>query len=964
MDQPRECFLNRIAESLYHIHGQNIADLTIVFPNRRAGLFFTEYLNRLITVATFSPEIITIQELFSNISQLQNADQLHLIFRLYKIYRDLSGSKESFDEFYLWGEMLLCDFDQVDKYLVDAELLFTNITDLKEIDEQFNDWNEERKEEIKNFWKSVTSGDRKHDQKEFVRLWQLLYPIYQKLKEELYAGKIAYEGMLFRDTVENEVLQFSRYLIGKKFVVAGFNALNGCEKKLFHWLQEKENITFYWDFDEYYLKDLRQEAGLFMRENLKLFPQMDVPCGINWLKQPKNFQILHTPSQIGQAQIAAKEIATYLNETVDFDDTAIVLCDEELLLPVLSAIPEKIEKVNVTMGLPLTQTPLFSLISQLITLQKKNKREGENLLFHYKSVTDILNNQLIKAVHPIECKLIADNIVRKNQLFISDAELCTTKLFSNIFVCRETVSDLPDYFLVILYDLFLFWEKNSSQYYAVNYQEYIYQVYLSINKLNNTLFTEGTEVMGTRDFLTRETFFRLMLQYLSALSVSFEGEPLAGLQVMGILETRTLDFKNIVLLSVNEGIMPKANVPGSFIPYHLRRGVGLPTMEEQNAMYAYYFYRLLQRADKVTFVYNSGSNGLKTGEKSRFLYQLQLESLFELSEKGVENTIDPVPFYPITIEKRGKVLAVLNDFFESDRKMSPTALDQYVQCPLSYYFKYIAHIEEEEEVTEEVDARMFGKLFHAVMENLYQPFLNQTIIESSLKTLLDNELEIEKLLSEAFSIHFFKTAGSIENLLIVGRNKLVFEVIKKMVLQTIRIDMKRTPFVLKGLEQKVSATMGIFNNTKSVRIGGVIDRIDYISGSTEIIDYKTGTTDLAITSLSDLFDRQVKKRNKAALQTLIYGCIWDKMHPESDAIYPGIYMLKKIFQQESSRLMIKDEGNREVNYIELKDQFEPMLVSLLEEIFNPDIPFRQTTVEEHCQYCTFTSICGKQAIQS
>ena len=433
---------------------------------------------------------------------------------------------------------------------------------------------------------------------------------------------------------------------------------------------------------------------------------------------------------------------------------------------------------------------------------------------------------------------------------------------------------------------------------------------------------------------------------------------------MGILETRTLDFKNIILLSVNEGVMPKANVSGSFIPYHLRKGVGLPTMEEQNAMYAYYFYRLLQRADKVTFVYNSGSNGLKTGEKSRFLYQLQLESPFELSEKGIENTIDPVPFYPITIEKKGKVLEILNDFIESDRKMSPTALDQYVQCPLSYYFKYIARIEEEEEVTDEVDARMFGTLFHAVMENLYQPLLNKTIVESSLKAMLDGEQEIEKVLYEAFAIHFFKRTGSIENLLLVGRNKLVFEVIKKMVLQTIRVDIKRTPFVLKGLEQKVSATVGIFNNTKAIRVGGTIDRIDSISGSTEIIDYKTGTTDLSFTSLSDLFDREVKKRNKAALQTLIYGCIWDKMHPESDAIYPGIYALKKIFQQENSRLTIKEDGNREVNYIELKDQFEPMLISLLEEIFNPDIPFGQTTVEEHCQYCTFASICGKQAVQS
>ena len=964
MSQTHECFLKQVAYSLYQLHGQRIADLVIVFPNRRTGLFFTEYLNRIITGPVFSPEIITIQELFSNISPLQNADQLQLIFRLYKIYQSLSGSKESFDEFYLWGEMLLHDFDQVDKYLVDAELLFTNITDLKEIDEHFNDWNEDRKTEIKHFWKSLTSGEQKFDQKEFSRLWQILYPIYKKFKAELFTGNIAYEGMLFREAVENKHQLNAPYLSEKKFVIVGFNALNGCEKQLFLSLKEKGNITFFWDYDDYYLKDLSQEAGLFMRENLALFPQEDMPYCIDWLRRPKKFQIFHTTSQIGQAQIAAKDISRLYREIADFDDTAIVLCDEELLLPVLSALPKEMEKVNVTMGLPLKQTPLFSLISLLISLQKKNKREGEELLFHYKNVTAILNNQLIQAIYPIECKSIVDSIVRKNQLFVPEKELSTTQLFGKIFTCQDSVAALPDYFLAILFELFHFWEKNNAGNYASNYQEYIYQVYLSINKLNNMLFTEGPEIMGTTEFLTRETFFKLLLQYVSALSVAFEGEPLAGLQVMGILETRSLDFKNIILLSVNEGIMPKANTSGSFIPYHLRKGVGLPTMEEQNAMYAYYFYRLLQRAETVTFVYNSGSNGLRTGEKSRFLYQLQLESPFEITETGIENTIEPLPNYPISIEKQGKVLDALNGLLEAGKIISPTALDQYLQCPLSYYFKYIARFEEEEEVAEEVDARVFGKLFHAVMEVLYLPFLDSTMDENVLQSLILDEQKMEEVLQAAFRIHFFKSEGSKKSLPIVGRNKLVFEVIKKMVIQTIRVDIRRSPFVLKSLEQRVAATIAIFSGTKAVRIGGIIDRIDSVSGSTEIIDYKTGTTDNSFYSLADLFDRQAKKRNKAAFQTLVYGCIWDKMYPNAVAIYPGIYALKKIFQQDTIRLTIKENGTREVNYPELKGQFEPMLIDLLEEIFNPAVPFTQTAVEEHCQYCNFASICGKQAAQS
>jgi len=547
---------------------------------------------------------------------------------------------------------------------------------------------------------------------------------------------------------------------------------------------------------------------------------------------------------------------------------------------------------------------------------------------------------------------------------VTSGDICTTGLFSRIFVYHESVSELPDYFLAILHELFLFWEKNNDENYADNYQEYIYQIYLAVNKLKNILFQEGAQIMGTRDFLSRETLFKLMVQYLNTLSVSFEGEPLAGMQVMGILETRSLDFRNLILLSVNEGIMPKENTSGSFIPYNLRKGVGLPTIEEQNAMYAYYFYRLLQRAEKVTMVYNSGSNGLRTGEKSRFIYQLQLESSFKVTETGIENTIDPAPNYPITIEKKGKVAEVLEGFLKNGKRISPTALDQYLHCPLSYYFKYIARFEEEETVSEEVDARMFGKIFHSAMERLYTPFLGRTIDATTLKSLAVNDNSIEKALQAAFHELFFKSEGHIDYFSLSGRNVLVYEVIRKMVIQTLLVDSKKAPFTLMGLEQKTETTIGIRGGTDAVRIGGIIDRIDYLNGVTEIIDYKTGTTEHVFGNVQDLFDREAKKRNKAAFQTLVYGCIWDRMNPASSPIYPSVYALKSIFKEEKSRLTIKEEGAREVDYRQIKHQFEPLLTDLLDEIFNPDIAFSQTTVEENCNYCNFSSICGKQSLQS
>ncbi len=366
----------------------------------------------------------------------------------------------------------------------------------------------------------------------------------------------------------------------------------------------------------------------------------------------------------------------------------------------------------------------------------------------------------------------------------------------------------------------------------------------------------------------------------------------------------------------------------------------------------------------MTFVYYSGRNGLRTGEKSRFLYQLLLESPFRITESGIDNTIDPTPFHPITIEKTGKVLEVLNGFQGTDKKLSPTALYQYLHCPLSFYFKYIAHFQEEDDVTEEVDARMFGKLFHFVMEKLYRPFLGAAIDKEKIHSLIEDEEAIEGLLKEAFGSLFFKSEVNMPDFSLSGRNIMVFEVLKKMVLQTLEIDLKRAPFVIAGLEHYVDATVAIFNETKHIRIGGIIDRIDYKSGTTVIIDYKTGSAGHDFSGVGNLFDRKIKNRNKAAFQTLIYGLIWDRTHPESGEIYPAIYGLRKIFTEDTIHLTNKENPGNEVKYRDVSDQFGEMLTNLLEEIFNAEQPFVQTSVEENCQYCNFASICGKQVVQS
>jgi CRISPR/Cas system-associated exonuclease Cas4 (RecB family) len=400
-------------------------------------------------------------------------------------------------------------------------------------------------------------------------------------------------------------------------------------------------------------------------------------------------------------------------------------------------------------------------------------------------------------------------------------------------------------------------------------------------------------------------------------------------------------------------------MPGSFIPYHLRRGVGLPTIEEQNAMYAFYFYRLLQRSHSISFIYNSGNNGSRTGEKSRFLHQLQLESPFEIEEFGVESNIEPAPFSPIVIEKRGKVLTTLNRIIEEGHAISPTSLDQFILCPLSYYFKYIAGIKEEDELMEELDPRVFGKIFHSVMESVYKPFAGKTVDAQTLLSTIENENHLQSVLLHAFKIHFFKSEEEIKENMLAGRNKLVAEVIKKSTVQTLRNDLDKTPFVVFDLEKKVSANLQIFNNTRVVRIGGVIDRIDSLLVANEIVDYKTGISDNTFYDLASLFEENSIKRNKAAFQTMVYSWIWAEMYPETKTIFPAIYGLRNMFKLSNNRLRMKIRGDQELNFVEVKDEFEKYLRILLESIFDPSTPFRQTTAEENCLYCMYSSICRK-----
>jgi CRISPR/Cas system-associated exonuclease Cas4 (RecB family) len=954
-------FLESLAKHLYAKHGSDISRLTMIFPNRRAGIFFKDYLNRQVKDTLFAPEIMTISELFTENSLLHVADPLSLVFRLYKIYCEVTGSKEPFDTFHPWGEMLLNDFDDVDKYLVEAGDLFRNVSELKEIDVLFSGFDDEAIKHLSVFWQSFENKEQSFNQKEFIRVWQALFPVYKELRLSLRGEGMAYEGMVYRELVEKLHGGKDELFEGKKFVIAGFNALNRCEERLFAYLRDNRYVEFYWDYDNYYVDDKMQEAGLFMRKNLRLFPQKEFPYSIDaFKKKSKKIKIVNVPSHVGQSQVASRELQNRKSGKNEFDDTAVILCDEELLMPVLGVLPEEYNKVNVTMGFPLKSTPAYSLVSHMIELQRNVRKETGKVLFYHKNVLALLNHQMVSMLEPELRRKVAGYIISNNKIYLSVEEIGESEILASLFDSPETTLGLSGYFLNMIRKIFNHLQENSKGENSEVYREYLYRLYLTINRLKDILENDGEKIFGKTDFINKETYFNFLDSYLRGISVPFEGEPLEGLQVMGILETRTLDFKNLIILSMNDGIMPKTSSSGSFIPYNLRRGFGLPSYEEQNAMYAYYFYRVLQRAENITFVYNSSADGLFTGEKSRYLYQLQMESGYEISE--VTSTYDIATVTPksITIEKSDEVMKSLEGYIKGERTLSPSAIDKYITCPLQFYFRYSAGMEEPDEITEDVDAMTFGNIFHETMEWLYKPHLHKEVNANELNAIVKDKEKIKDAILYAFRSSYFKGIKESDELELNGRNLLIYEIVNKYVVRLLKLDIKRAPFKIAGLEQRVKTLFPLSDGKRIVSIGGIIDRLDKKDGALHVLDYKTGSADISFGIVEELFDPEKVNRNKAALQTLIYSYVLLKERDSETDVVPGIYILRNIFEDKFlPELKCKEDGNKPVNFRDKIDRFETKLLELLEEIFNPDIPFSQTTKEESCKYCAYNEICRR-----
>lgn len=955
-------FLYRVAQAFYNENGQNISDYTFVFPNRRAGLFFQKYLTQLIDKPLFSPNILTINDVFYSAGELNLADKTELLFRLYAIFRKISKREETFDTFAGWGEMLLNDFDDVDKYLVDAKQIFTNVTELKEIDRLFNPFSEKQIQALQQFWEHFLPVTEGKTQEDFIAVWRVLLPIYLQFREELFAENLGTEAMIFRHTAERLIRRETiTFFENRKFVFVGFNALNPCEQVLFKELQKNNQADFYWDYEGDELRDADNPAS-FHADNARKFPsRLQIPLEINSLEN-KRFTLTAIPSAVGQA----KETYRLLNDLYptqehaeDWIKTAVVLPDENQLLPLLSSLPHQLDKVNVTMGFPLKSTPIAGLVEHLFNLQKRVRKIVEGNTFYYQSVWSVLNHPYIQLICNENIKFISSQIISHNWVYVNENIFKEDELLKMIFTPCADAKSLPNYLLRVIKNLHFDIQKISEQEKKYRLErDFLYQYYVTLNRLNDVLRKTPVDME-----ISLDTMVRVVRQLTQGLTIPFEGEPLEGLQIMGMLETRALDFENLIICSFNEGVFPKRSLHPTFIPYNLRRAFELPTSEHQDAVSAYNFYRLIQRAKRLFFIYDSRTEAGQTGEVSRFVHQLRYHYGVKFDVKNLTYDIQFPDDKPIVVQKTPEVMNKMRRFLnesDSSSAFSASSLNNYVDCPLKFYLSQVENVEQPDEVEENIEANMFGTLLHEVMQYFYEPFEGKLVHVSDIDETLKNPLWIDKLIRKAFAAKYFRKKDA--DITLEGNYLLIGKVIEKYVKQILRYDKLQTPFTYIKSEEKCIGRIPIHGGEGAVNLKGFIDRVEEKSGVVRVIDYKSGAGNLNFKDLDEVFRPENDKRPKYVLQTFLYSLLY-KQKADKKLIVPQIYYVKSIFKNDfTTQIIQKPERNVTFlveNFADYEDEFNEKLTAILEEIYNPEIPFIQCESNKPCKFCPFNVICRR-----
>ncbi|MEM7658164.1 MAG: PD-(D/E)XK nuclease family protein [Bacteroidota bacterium] len=965
-------FLEQLVLQLKEEFGPRISELCLVVPSRRAVLFLRQALAQAYGRTIWAPKMVSIQDLLRELTPARFPDALPLVFELHQVYlarmrQDDPNFGESFEQFSAWGEMLLKDFDELDKYLVDARQLFTNIKELKEIDDFFT-LEEENLKAVRTFWQSLRGGKEEPGemQQRFLKIWQILFDVYQAFGDRLRSRNLAYDGMAYRSWVEK--LAAGEELPFLKTVFIGFNALSTAEERIMGHLLKEEAAIVYWDVDYAYFTPpdeqrfpenkqgyiAGEEPGKFIREYHGKWKEWDSRLITHRMAaEQKDIRISGVPLKIGQAQYLGNLLrATAPPSESEMQEYAIVLAEEELLFSTLYALPPWVTQLNVTMGFRLRQTQIYHLLLTLMLMLNRLKVQEKELLFPYQEVLDLLNNPYLKSHHPQLSAKLQRQIGEQNLIFLKQSMFqkeslspLLTYLFSpppppDALHHHVDISQLMAY---LKQTLLLLLEDAQSRGAKLE-TEYIFHFYQWSLELEQVLADYQAR-------LSLQGFTRLIRDHLKKLRIPFEGEPLVGVQLMGFLETRVLDFKHLYILSANEGNLPDTSTGNSFIPYNLRRGFGLPTYQEKDAIYAYHFYRLLQRAEEVHLIYNNASNsdsGMQ--EVSRFIRQIRHFFRDQPNLTPQEFSVSPQISVPettgITIPQEPAIHQRLQQRFLGtpgrERAFSATALTTYITCPLRFYFRYVADIKEPVEVEEIMEANTFGSILHETLEALYGPLVAQGPLEPQILAQLPGKLS--KALEATFLQHQLPWGKEL-----TGKNYLLKGVIERFCRQILQEDLESELFQILSLEDDHTYRTRLEVAGEAFYMNGTFDRLDQLteSGVVRILDYKTGQVDIGVRDIETCFS---DPKYKAAFQGFLYAWLYRRQFPEAQ-VQVGFYAVKTL--KDGIQFMRKGapiEGA-------ILERFETLLRELIQQILRE--PFTQTEDEKRCSYCPYQTICQR-----
>ena len=970
-------FIEEVAQQLYAKYGDDISSLTMILPSKRARLFFAESLTKVAMRPVWEPNYTSIDDLMTQLSDLRKADKLRLVAELYKVYKHhIDYRNESFDEFYHWGEILLADFDMIDKYMVNAKQLFTNILDMKELESDLRSYlTEEQIMMINRFWRTLTGEkegviDDSQAKSHFLKVWRSLGTVYEEYRLRLRELGVGYTGMIYREAVEKLANGSAQLEDNQKYVVVGFNALSACESELLKCMQNSCRIEFYWDYDNYYIRNEYQEAGMFVRKNLKMFGAAEGVSHDNF-KNIASINVMSTSSNVAQCQCVVdilEDIAKRNGGKLD-KDTAVVLTDENLLMPLLYALPEKfkverveksgelVEKpiINVTMGYPLRNTLAYSFVERLLALQKNvdTNAEGESTFYHV-DVDGLLTHPYIADVSTSQFSDLRDEIIKHRLFHVPQSMISTTPLLQAIFRRVEDWREESDYLLNVI-DLVAISDAPGEE--SAFRAEYLAIISSGISKLKNVIAQCDIE-------LSNSTYRSLVRRHLQGERVPFTGEPLEGLQIMGILETRNLDFKNVILLSMTDNNFPGNRATDkSFLPYGLRFGFNIPTAEHHEGVYAYYFYRLAERAENLYMLYSSAADDKSTGEPSRYIRQLEYETDFKIKRSTVGVKVTLSEDAPISVEKSYEVFDKLLRFTR-DKGLSPTAVSTYVKCPLRFYFNVVEMLRPENELEETVDNMTFGNIFHKAADLLYSQVRSDAEPAKRLEELRRSGM-VEKCVDAAIlMVYFGREKGSMPTLggeLLIIRN-IVREYLGSNLLNYDMND-KNSGFVVLATEHelKMPIEIDVRGEKFVVNLAGIADRIDSLKcGQLRIVDYKTGKPHLGFRGVNALFHGEpiVENRISNIINTLLYSMmLW---HEKSIDVRPELYYVGAMVRDDYSPLFIEtiDRKSRTLtSYLECAEEFEMEVKNTLQEMFDRTIPFEQCDDKSACEHCDYCSIC-------